>query len=187
MFDENAFGVLVSYYDIENDEYALEPDAFATRWREFRAAWQECLGIWQLGQAVRAVHFGHSLYLEVAEGEQSEDPIVWLKMVRARIAEKGFPTVGVVSFGGRWLEDEAASREEEIGGVHVQTVSLPSEPLRRALAAEAASRFDEEEAPEGWGPGIYADTDAIEALGKKFKNAPTPLVVAGATFYRVAG
>lgn len=186
MFDENAFGVLVSYYDIENDEYALEPDAFAQRWQEFRAAWRECLGIWKLGQAVRGIHLGHSLYLEVADGEQSEDPIVWLKMVRARIEEKGFPTVGVVSYGGRWLEEEAPGGSEELGGVSVQTVSLPSEPFRRALAAEAAARFDEADAPAGWGPGIFADTDAIEALGKKFKNEPTPLVLAGATFYRVA-
>ena len=186
MFDENAFGVLVSYYDIENDEYGLEPDAFAERWQEFRAAWRECLGIWQLGQGARALDLGHALYLEVVEGDQSEDPIVWLKMVRARIEEKGFTSVGVVTYGGRWQEEEAAAADAEVGGVRVRTASMPSEPLRRALAADAASRYDEEDAPEGWGVGLYADTDAIEALGKKFKNAPTPLSIAGATFYRVA-
>jgi hypothetical protein len=33
---------------------------------------------------------------------------------------------------------------------------------------------------------LYVDTEAIEALGRALKNAPTPLAVAGATFFRVA-
>jgi hypothetical protein len=184
MIDENAFGVLISYFEIENDEYSLEAAAFATRWQEFRAAWQECLGIWPLGSGARAIDLGHALYLEICEGEQSEDPIVWLKMVRARIAEKGFPTVGVVTYGGRWVEETPLEAVHELGGFSVLTVTRPSEPLRFALYADTAARVDEES--PGWGAGLFAQDEALEALGKKLKNEPTPLTVAGSTFYRVA-
>jgi len=187
MFDENAFGVLLSYFDIEDDEYALEPEEFATRWQGFRAAWREALDIFRLGDSVRGIDLGHALYLEVGDGDQAEDPIVWLKMVRARLTEKGFSTFGAVTHGGRWLEENAAEPVEELSnGVRLVGVSLPSEPLRRALYADTASRIDDEHSPNGWGPGLFVDTDALEALSRTPKNAPTPLAVAGATFYRVA-
>lgn len=186
MIDENAFGVLLSYYDVENEEYALEPPEFEARWQAFRAAWRECLEIFQLGDAVRALDLGHALYLEVAEGEQREDPIVWLKMTRARIAEKGFVTFGVVTHGGRWSDEGGATVETLAQGVQLVSASRPSEPLRRALYADTASRFDEADAPGGWGPGLFVDTEALEALSRSPKNAPTPLAIAGATFYRVA-
>lgn len=185
MNDENAFGLLVSWVDLEQEEYALEPAEFALRWRAFRDAWREALGIFTLGQDVRALDLGHALYLEVADGDQTEDPIAWLKMVRARLAEKDFATVGVLSYGGRWLDDEVGSELPEMNGVFVAVASCPSEPLRRALYADTAAHRDEADAPDGWGAGLYVDTEAIEALGRKFKNAPTPLAVAGATFFRV--
>jgi hypothetical protein len=37
----------------------------------------------------------------------------------------------------------------------------------------------------GWGPGLYLDTEAVEALGLNLKNQPTALNVAEATFFRV--
>ena len=61
----------------------------------------------------------------------------------------------------------------------------PSEPLRRALAAEVATRRADEDDERGWGPGLYVDVEAVEALGRNFKNAPTALEIGGATFYRV--
>lgn len=186
MIDENAFGVLLSYYDVENDEYALEPGEFEARWQAFRAAWRECLEIFQLGDGVRVLDLGHAVYFEVAEGDQSEDPIVWLKMTRARVAEKGFVTTGVVTHGGRWTGEAGAVIETLSHGVTVVAASMPSEPLRRALYADTASRFDETDAPDGWGPGLFVDTEALEALSRSPKNAPTPLAIAGATFYRVA-
>jgi hypothetical protein len=187
MIDENAYGALISYHDVEEDEYALGAGAFVARFHEFRAAWRECLRMFQLGEPVRAVDFGHALYLEVGDGDQSEDPIVWLKLARARIAERDFSTVGVVSYGGRWLDETAASMPiEQLGTVALVSASLPSEPLRRALWAESAARHEADDAPDGWGPGLYVDADALEALGRKLKNAPTPLSASGATFYRVA-
>ena len=68
----------------------------------------------------------------------------------------------------------------------IKPLSLPSEPLRRALYAETASHGADEDDEDAWGPGIYVDTEAVEALGRTLKNAPTPLAIAGATFYRVA-
>lgn len=187
MIDENAFGALLSYYDIESDEYGLEREQFVERFEAFRAAWSETLEIFQLGEGVRALDLGHALYLEVADGDQVEDPIVWLKMVRARLLEKGFSTFGVVTFGGRWVDDADADAPRELPhAVRLVPFSRASEPLRRALWAETASRFDEEDAPEGWGPGLFVDTEALDALSRTPKNAPTALSVAGATFFRVA-
>lgn len=185
MDDENAFGLLLAWADIEQEEYSQEPADFARRWRAFRDAWRDALGIFALGKDVRALDLGHALYLELADGDQTEDPIAWLKLVRARLSEQGFATVGVLSYGGRWLADDAGSELPEMNGVFVAVASAPSEPLRRALWAETAAHHDQADAPDGWGAGLYVDTEAIEALGRKFKNEPTPLVSAGATFYRL--
>ncbi|MBK7580001.1 MAG: hypothetical protein IPI67_07310 [Myxococcales bacterium] len=185
MDDENAFGLLISWVDLETEEYALERAEFVERWQKFRATWREALGIFALGSDVRALDLGHALYLEVAEGDQTEDPIAWIKLVRARLTEQGFATVGVVTHGGRWLSDEAGTELPEQNGVFVAVASCPSEPLRRALYADTAAHRDEADAPDGWGAGLYVDTEAIEALGRSLKNAPTPLAVAGATYFRV--
>ena len=187
MNDENAFGALISWYDVEDEEYSLERDEFVERLRGFSKAWRDSVEIFKLGAGVRAIDFGHSVYFEIAEGDQSEDPIVWLKMVRARILEQGFTTVGVATYGGRWTAGESPSpgRVGVEASIELVPAARSSEPLRRALYAETAARQDDEDAPDGWGPGLYADAEAIEALCRKFKNAPTPLDVAGATFFRV--
>jgi hypothetical protein len=72
--------------------------------------------------------------------------------------------------------------ERFVASVAVTTASHPSEPLRRALSAEVATHATGDE--PGWGPGLYLDTEAVEALGRTPKNAPTVLEIAGATFYR---
>jgi hypothetical protein len=187
MIDENAFGLLVSYFQIEDDEYGLEPEEFVARYRAFRAALDECIAGLALGQDARAVDLGHAVYLEISEGDETEDPFHWLRDVRARLGARDFVTVGVLSHGSRWVEEEASdpdAEEAQLGGVRVHRVSLPSEPFRRALYADAASRVDDD--CPGWGPGLYVDAEAIEALKKKLKNVPTALVASGATFYRFA-
>lgn len=184
--DENAFGVLIGYFEIENDEYRLEPEEFAARFAEFRAAVRECAAGFPLASEAIARELGHALYVEFADGDQLEDPITWIKTVRARLNALELKSVGVLSHGGRWLEGPAEPLPEAANGLVWQQVSLPSEPLRRALYAETASHGADEDDDSGWGPGIYVDTEAVEALGRTLKNAPTPLAVAGATFYRVA-
>jgi len=184
--DENAFGVLIAYHAIEHDEYALEPAEFAARFAEFRAALRACVETFPLAQTGIAREFGHALYVEFADGEQLEDPIGWIKLVRARLKALELDSVGVLSHGGRWQADPPEAAPPNVGGIEWQPVSLPSEPLRRALYAETASHGADEDDESAWGPGIYVDTEAVEALGRTLKNAPTPLAVAGATFYRVA-
>jgi hypothetical protein len=184
--DENAFGVLIAYFEIENDEYALEAADFAARFSEFRSALRACVETFPLAQSGTAREFGHALYIEFSDGEQLEDPISWIKLVRARLKALDLASVGVLSHGGRWLADPAEAAPPNAAGIAWQPVSLPSEPLRRALYAETASHGVDEDDENAWGPGIYVDTEAVEALGRTLKNAPTPLAIAGATFYRVA-
>jgi hypothetical protein len=186
LIDENAFGVLIGYYAIEDDEYGLEPAVFAARFQEFRGALRACAEGFPLAKTLTAREFGHAVYLEFADGEQLEDPIGWIKLVRARLNALELLSVGVLSHGGRWQAEPAEAPPASISGVAWLPVSLPSEPLRRALYAETATHGNDEHDEQAWGPGIYVDTEAVLALGRTLKNAPTPLAVAGATFYRVA-
>jgi hypothetical protein len=186
--DENAFGVLIGYHALEDDEYALEPAEFAARFAQFRAAVRACVEAFPLAEGVLVRELGHAVYLEFSDGDQKEDPIGWIKLVRARLTGLELKSVGVLSHGGRWLGEDV-TLPPAVAGVQWLSVSLPSEPLRRALYAETAthSADDSDASDEGaWGPGLYVDTEAIEALGRSLKNAPTPLAVAGATFFRVA-
>jgi hypothetical protein len=184
--DENAFGVLIGYHAIEDDEYGLERAAFAARFQEFRASVRACVEGFPLAQSATVREFGHAVYLEFADGEQLEDPIGWIKLVRARLNALELSSVGVLSHGGRWQADPPDPPPVSTSGIAWLPVSLPSEPLRRALYAETATHGNDEDDDHAWGPGIYVDTEAIEALGRTLKNAPTPLAVAGATFFRVA-
>jgi hypothetical protein len=184
--DENAFGVLIGYFAIEHDEYALEPAEFAARFVEFRSALRACVEAFPLAQSGIARELGHALYIEFADGEQLEDPISWIKLVRARLNALDLASVGVLSHGGRWQAEPAEPLPPSLSGIEWLPVSLPSEPLRRALYAETATHGADEDDENAWGPGIYVDTEAVEALGRTLKNAPTPLAIAGATFYRVA-
>ena len=184
--DENAFGVLIGYHALEDDEYGLEPEAFAARFQEFRSAVRACVEAFPLAHSGLAREFGHAVYIEFADGEQLEDPIGWIKSVRARLNALELPSVGVLSHGGRWQAEPVEAPHPSAGGIDWLPVSLPSEPLRRALYAETATHGMGDEDDSAWGPGIYVDTEAVEALGRTLKNAPTPLAVAGATFYRLA-
>jgi hypothetical protein len=184
--DENAFGVLIGYHAIEDDEYSLEPADFAARFCEFRDAVRSCVEAFPLAQSAVARELGHAVYLEFADGDQLEDPIGWIKTVRAKLSALELKSVGVLSHGGRWQSDPREELPPSTSGVEWHSVSLPSEPLRRALYAETATHGSDEADESAWGPGIYVDTEAVEALGRTLKNAPTPLAVAGATFFRVA-
>jgi len=186
MVDENAFGLLLSYYDVEEDEYALERPAFVERFEGFRAAVLEHLKDAPLGADVRAVDLGHAVFVEVGDGDQTTGPLGWLRDARKRLSEKGYATVAVLTHGSRWVDPDggAATSTEWVGDVGLVTISRPSEPLRRALYGDAASRPDDEDGAVGWGPGLYLDTEAVEALGIRPKNEPTILRSSGVSFFR---
>jgi hypothetical protein len=185
MIDESAFGLLIAYYDLENDEYAGEPEDFVERYTGFASALRDRLAEAQPASAGRVLELGHALYVELMEGEQACDPIAWLRETRALLTERGYASAGVLTFGATWV-DEQETRPELVtaGSLVVVRASLPSEPFRRALLAEAATHGDEDSGVEGWGPGLYLDVDAIDALGRKPKNAPTILRTGGAQFFR---
>jgi hypothetical protein len=184
MIDENAFGLLVSYFNIEDDEYTGERDHFIERYATFAALVRDRLNEQPLAPAARAIDLGHAFYVELSDGDQATDLIAWLRDTRARLAEHGFATAGMLSHGSIWV-DEADPRPDivELGPVQLFRASRPSEPLRRCLLAEAATHPDDDD-DDGWGPGLYLDVEAVEALGRKPKNTPTILRSGGAEFFR---
>ncbi len=185
MIDENAFGLLVSWLNIEDEEYGSEREQFIERYATFSALIRDRLSEKPPAEAARAVDLGHAFYVEVLDGEQATDPIVWLRELRALLAEHGFATAGMLAHGGCWNDEQDARPDVvDCGTVKLLRASRPSEPLRRCLLAEAATHDDEESDVEGWGPGLYLDVEAVEALGRKPKNTPTILRCGGAEFFR---
>ena len=184
MIDENAYGLLIAWFDLEDVEYSVEREEFVERYCELKRAFQGCIDELELGRGVTLLDLGHAFYVEVGEGDESTDPIRWLRDVRARLSDLEFTTFSVVFHGGRWVE-EAEPAEQRTLEVRVVRASLPSEPFRKALAAEAAAHSLADDTP-GWGPGLYVESEVIEALGRRLKNVPTPLLAAESQFYRVA-
>lgn len=187
MIDENAFGILLGYLEVENDEYALDRDVFVERFARFREVVYDYVAEVAPARAARALDFGHAIYFEFAEGDETVDLIQWTRGLRTRLGDAEFINVAVITHGSRWVDesedlDLGGMTERYVASVSVTTLSNPSEPLRRALAAEVATHSAAEE--PGWGSGLYLDTEAVEALGRSPKNAPTVLEVAGASFYR---
>ncbi len=189
--DENAFGILIGYHSIEDDEYGLERERFVERFNEFRSAVFDYVTTLRVAEKATVLDFGHAVYVEFADGDQREDPLAWGKAARSLLVGREFQSVVVVTHGGRWVEEGAPDGPglpvtgELAPQLTFARLSHPSEPLRRALAAEAASRRADEDDESGWGPGLYVDDEAVEALGRQFKNAPTPLEMGGATYFRV--
>lgn len=185
MIDENAFGLLVSYYSIEEDEYEGEREDFIDRYATFSALVRDRLTEKPPGTATRAIDLGYAFYVELPDGEQHGDLIGWLRELRANLGEHDFATAGMLTHGSCWVDEEDPRPDiVDCGSVKLVRASRPSEPLRRALLAEAATHGDEEQGLEGWGPGLYLDVEAVEALGRKPKNAPTILRSGGAEFFR---
>jgi hypothetical protein len=189
LVDENAFGLLVSWFAIEDVEYSLEELEFSNRAAEFSDLLLGLLRDSPPGRNLRVIAFGHAVYVELAEGDEAGDLIGWLRRARDLLAAQGTVTVGVLAYGSRWVADGGASdapRVEPIDHGVILHASRPSEPLRYVLLAEATAQPGDDPELEGWGPGLYVASDALEALGKKFKNAPTVLTAGVVTFYRVA-
>jgi hypothetical protein len=184
MIDESAFGLLIGYLTLEDDEYAGERADFVTRYGAFVELCRVRLRDAPPGTAARALELGHALYVELIEGEHAADLIGWLKRTRAALAEHGFGIAGILTYGASWVDDTERPQSETLGATALVRASGPSEPLRKALLADAAARGLEDAEQAGWGPGLYLDVEAVEALGKKPKNAPTLLRAGGAEFYR---
>ena len=186
VIDENAFGVLISYLTVEEDEYdSATTTSFVERVAAFEATCEQTLDDCRLGEHTTCVHFGHAFYAELPEASERPGVVQYLRTVREALTELGISSAGILTFGGRWgkEEDVVELRVRKTSAAQVADISLPSEPLRKALHAEAACHGMGSEA--GWGAGLYFDTEAVEALGLNLKNQPTPLSVADGTFFRV--
>jgi hypothetical protein len=192
VIDENAFGIWLAYYDVEDDEYAEDETAsFVRRFQAFETSVLGYLAQTPIAERTRALCLGHGVYIEFEDGDETTAVMPWVRGLRSALETAEFTTVAVLTHGSRWIaESEQAEREQSgpitVDSAEVSRFSRPSEPLRRALYADAATRPDELDEERSWGPGFYVDVDAIEALGKAPKNAPTVLTSGGAGFYRVS-
>jgi hypothetical protein len=185
MIDENAFGLLITYLSIEDDEYDGERENFVTRYKAFSALLRDRLRNYPPSDSAHAIELGHAFYVELIEEHNECDLISWLRMTRAELSESGYLTAGILTFGSSWYDAaEPHTTVTELGTAKLVYASGPSEPLRRALCADAASRGDEDAGTPGWGPGLYLDVDAVEALGRKPKNEPTIMRSGGAAYFR---
>jgi hypothetical protein len=185
VLDENAFGLLIAYLNLEDHELSGERDDFVARYRQFADIVRARLTEPAPGSAGRALDLGHAVYVELLEQTERGDLIAWLRETRAALGAEGFETAAVLTFGGSWVDvAERRSLVTELGNLTLVQASLPSEPLRRALMADAAARRDVDDESGGWGPGLYLDVQAVEALGRKPKNAPTILRSGDAEFFR---
>lgn len=184
--DENAFGLWVSWHDAEEVEYSQSADKFAPRLIVFWSAISEFLASFPLGRNVVALDLGTAVYLELADGDHDEDLVAWTRSFRAYLAQGDWRTFAVITYGGRWVRtDESARVTAPTVGITVLSGFGPSEPLRRAMAAEALSRDDEDEGFTGWGDGLFVDLDALEAMERVLKNEPTKYRAGGTWFCRL--
>lgn len=185
--DENAFGLLFELYGIEDLQYSLEPDQFVERFTRFRDLLLEEASRNSLGEDSALLDLGHALYFEIGDGDQSMDPLDWLGRLCLPLVREPFELCAILTHGGRWIDPSGHSvpRLEPLeGGYRAIRAAFPSEPLQRALCAAAFCHGPS--GSDGWGTGLFVDSEAALALGKRPKNAPTPLLAGGATFYRLS-
>jgi hypothetical protein len=185
MIDEDAFGILFSYYEVEDDEYGTdERSEFVERFQAFEQLGLAAMQSLELPKDHHVLCLGHALYAECPDREDTPQLFARFRAAAARLANEGFVNVAVLTHGSRWVEEGQGAALELTGAApRLARLSRPSEPLRRALFVAALAQADDQ--VDGWGPGVYADTEALEALGKTPKNAPTVLRAPGAEFFRV--
>lgn len=185
MIDEDAFGILFSYFEVEDDEYGSDDRSeFVERFEAFERLALAAVQSLELPSDHHVVCLGHAVYAECPDHEDTPQLFARFRAAAARLAAEGFVNVAVLTHGSRWVEEgEGPALSVTSDAPRVVRLSKPSEPLRRAQFVAALAQTDDQ--VEGWGPGVYADTEALEALGKTPKNAPTVLRAPGAEFFRV--
>lgn len=188
MIDENAFGVWLSYFDVEEDEYAIEnPEEFTVRFQLFQETVLGHVAASAPAPGTSTLGLGHGVYAEFAEGDEVGSVIQWVRDLRRQLEEQGFRTAAALTHGSRWVPELKDGAESTSASESKSTATWsPSEPLRKALYADAATRPDDDDPNIGWGPGLYLDIEAAEALNLRPKNAPTILRASGANFFRVS-
>lgn len=184
VIDENAFGLAIAYYDVEDDEYGLEDRAaFVARFRAFEATVGQAVGRAQLPDDRLMLGLGHSIYLEFHDAGDTPRLVSQARQLSESVVDAGFRNAVSLAFGSRWVDPAEPALGMLRGEDDSARLAGPSEPLRRCLAATVLAMGDDE-AP-GWGPALYVDLDAADALGLKLKNEPTLLRAGGTNFFRI--
>ena len=146
MHDENAFGLLFAFYDLEDVEYALEPEAFVERVTEFRSTVLTRATEVPLGEGARAIDFGHAVYFEIGDGDQLTDPIAWLRHIREALVAREFAVTAVLAWdrmigapedavfaGGlerAWV-DELVPEDARVTKLYLESASCPASGTAR--------------------------------------------------------
>jgi len=91
MIDEDAFGVLFSYYELEDDEYGSDERAdFVQRFEAFERAALGVVQSLELPGDPHVVCLGHALYVEFRDDELANDLLRSLRQASSRLAAAGF-------------------------------------------------------------------------------------------------
>ena len=184
--EESAFGIWVSWFDAEDAELSQSSNKFPSRITVFRSAVADYLERESLGSGVRAVDFGTSVYIEIGVGDQTSDLLGWVRGLRGYLLDGDWSTFAVIAYGGCWLAARGVAWSDRVGSVSVLGSMGPSEPFRKVMAADVLSHDDDESGRVGWGAGLFVDVEAMDALGRKLRNAPTPLYARDACFFRLS-
>lgn len=134
MIDENAFGVLLAHFDLESLEYSLGEEAFLEHLSRFEMVVEEHMAEEPLALGLRRVELGHAVYFEFADGDQSADPIGWVRRMRQALIDADVPNVCVLAFGGRWVQQQ----EEDAHALDSNSHDSPS-PGRESGAWRVSS------------------------------------------------
>src|ERR1041384_7021263 len=141
----NAFRFLLFFFGIEDDEYEGEREAFVDRYATFTALIRDRLTERPPAASARAIDLGYAFYVELPDGEQHGDPIAWLREMRTTLAEHDYATAAMLTHGSSWVSEQDPRPDiVDCGTLKLFRASLPSEPLRRSLLAEAATHDDED-------------------------------------------
>jgi len=156
MIDEDAFGILLAYFDVEDDEYGSDDrQEFVARFEAFEASCLSAVAALELPASHHVVCLGHAVYVEVRDSEDTPQLLSRFRAAAAQLAADGFVNVAVLTHGSRWLDPERGPELSVSGEApRLARFSRPSEPLRKALFAAAFAQGDDE--LESWGPGVYA-------------------------------
>ncbi len=94
LVDENAYGILIGYHSIEDDEYGLERERFVERFTEFQSAILDYVTTLRVADKVTVLDLGRAVYIEFGDGDQREDPLAWGKAARSLLVGREFRSVG---------------------------------------------------------------------------------------------
>src|SRR5690606_4367521 len=109
MIDENAFGILIAWSSIEDEEYASDDlTQFVERFTLFSRLALQYVQDHPPSARARALDLGHALYVEFPSDEVT-GVLGWVKGLRSELEAHELPNSVVVTLGGRWVAEEGST------------------------------------------------------------------------------